>query len=104
MNTGKQTLLFILKSFVFTVVWFFTWFVVLHPVSEMRRQMASAVDIEAKQQTDAYTQQLNEAGRQLAEVAEQQKRMGALLSQYEQQAARYDAVLQKWEMQTKIWK
>ncbi|MDB5932947.1 MAG: hypothetical protein JWQ01_291 [Massilia sp.] len=104
MDIGKQALLFVLKSFVFTVVWFFTWFVVLHPVSEIRRQQASAIDIETKQQADAYTQQLNEAGRQLAEIAAQQKRMGALLSQYEQQAARYDAVLQKWETQTKIRK
>lgn len=86
----------------FTVVWYFTWFVVLHPVSEMRREMAGAVDIEAKQQADIYAKQLNDSGMQLAEMAAQQKRMGALLSQYEQQAARYDAVLQKWEVQTKI--
>lgn len=100
MDSGKQALLFILKSFVFTVVWFFTWFFVLYPVSSVRRE----VDIEAKQQADIYAKQLNESGMQLAEMAAQQKRMGALLSQYEQQAARYDAVLQKWEVQTKIRK
>ncbi|MDB5932952.1 MAG: hypothetical protein JWQ01_296 [Massilia sp.] len=41
MDIGKQAFLFILKSFVFTDVWCFTWFVVLHPVSEMRRQMGN---------------------------------------------------------------
>jgi hypothetical protein len=84
--------------------WFFTWFIVLHPVAGMRREMASAVELQEKQQADVYAQQLNEVGKQLAAVAEQQKRMDALLSRYEQQALRYDAVLQKWEAQTTIRK
>jgi hypothetical protein len=100
MGNGQQALLFILKSFVFTVVWFFTWFFVLNPISNLRRE----ADIEAKQQAEIYAKQLNDSGMQLAEMAAQQKRMGALLSHYEQQAARYDLVLQRWEVQTKIRK
>lgn len=100
MNYGQQALLFIFKSFVFTVVWFFTWFIVLHPVAGLRQEMASAVDLNEKQQAETYAQQLSQAGTQLTAVAEQQKRMDALLSRYEQQASRYEAVLQKWEAQT----
>lgn len=79
MDSGKQALLFNIKSFVFTVVWFFTWFFVLYPASGLRRE----VDIEEKQRAEIYAKQLNDSGMQLAEMAAQQKRMGALLSQYE---------------------
>jgi uncharacterized protein involved in exopolysaccharide biosynthesis len=104
MNTGQQALLFILKSFAFTVVWFFTWFFVLHPFAGLRQQMSSDVEAQEKQQSDKYAQMLNRSERQLAQVETQQKRMNAILSQYEQHAGRYEAVLQKWEQQTGIRK
>lgn len=104
MDTGKKALYFILKSFTFTIVWFLTWSLVLHPVFTGWLHMLSASDIEEKQRSELYSQQLKQSEEHLNEAETQQKRMNALLSRYEQQATKYDSILEKWEKQTAIMK
>lgn len=102
MKTIGTALLFLLKSFAFSLVFAVTVAMAYWMLVDFTGRTTE--DAKSRTQSAAYDKQLQDAARQMATNEALQQRMDKLLAAQEDHVRRFAAVLEKWERQTGLRK